>query len=100
MDRKDADFRGQDFNKSDRRDKGKEGDKLSAEYDPRLADVWLAVFTSEVDFAPIKEQLGWFLRMAYLRGYEDALEEPIKGQLYRRLGVKAPSAPDRKGGRP
>lgn len=67
-----------------------ESDRLTAEFDPRLADVWLTVFASDVDIASIKQELGWFLRMAYLRGYEDALTEPIKGQLYRKLGVKAP----------
>ncbi len=69
-----------------------ESDRLTAEFDPRLADVWLTVFASDADIASIKQELGWFLRMAYLRGYEDALTEPIKGHLYRKLGVKAPDA--------
>lgn len=75
-------------------------DQLSAEFDPRLADVWLTVFASEVDITSIDQQLGWFLRMAYLRGYEDALLEPVKGQLYRKLGIKVPDAvSDKQGGR-
>lgn len=87
----DSQFRDRDLTESDR---------LSAEFDPRLADVWLTVFASEADTASIKQELGWFLRMAYLRGYEDALTEPVKGQLYRRLGVKAPDVvTSKRGGR-
>lgn len=67
-------------------------ERLTAEFDPRLADIWLTVFASGTDIEPVKEQLGWFLRMAYLRGYEDALTEPTKGQLYRSLGLEPPMA--------
>lgn len=81
--------------------KGKEGSerapdytdtsRLEAEFDSRLADVWLFLFsTHESLLDEGAEQIGWFLRMAYLRGYEDALSEPQRGELYRRLGLPAP----------
>lgn len=67
--------------------------RLAAEFDPRLADVWLFMFGSDEELAEQGgERLGWFLRMAYLRGYEDALTEPRPGDLYRRLGIKAASS--------
>lgn len=65
--------------------------RLEAEFDSRLADVWLFLFgTHEGLLEEGAEQIGWFLRMAYLRGYEDALSEPQRGELYRRLGLPAP----------
>lgn len=65
--------------------------RLSTAFDPRLADVWLFLFGSDPDLVEqAGERLGWFLRMAYLRGYEDALREPRRGELYRRLGVPIP----------
>lgn len=60
---------------------------LEAEFDPRLADVWLSVFESWPENAERPEQLGWFLRMAYLQGYGDALSEPQRGALFRNLGL-------------
>lgn len=63
------------------------GVRLSAEFDSRLADVWLLLFRGHADLADeAGERLGWFLRMAYLRGYEDAQAETVKGDLYRSLG--------------
>lgn len=68
-----------------------EGARLAAEFDPRLAEVWLLVFASGLDLEEGRgEQLGWFLRMAYLRGYEDGLCEPQRGALFRRLGLAVP----------
>jgi hypothetical protein len=65
--------------------------RLSSEFDSRLADVWLFLFGShEALLEQGAEEIGWFLRMAYLRGYEDALTEPRRGDLYRRLGLPAP----------
>lgn len=64
--------------------------KLEAAFDPRLADVWLAVFQSDVTPADLPPHFGWFLRMAYLQGYEDALSEPDSDGLYKSLGVRPP----------
>lgn len=67
--------------------------RLSSEFDSRLADVWLFMFGGHAELVERGgEPLGWFLRMAYLRGYEDALTEPRRGALYLRLGMPAPPA--------
>lgn len=66
------------------------GEYLAAEFDPRLAEVWLSVFTCTSD-EQRQQQLGWFLRMAYLKGYEDALTEPDRGSLFRKFGVSIPA---------
>lgn len=64
------------------------GSRLASELDPRLADVWSCVFS--IDGEPTLEQLGWFLRMAYLNGYEDGLTETTRGKLLQELGMTAP----------
>lgn len=81
---------------------GTQAVRLSAEFDSRLADIWLFIFGSHPELVEHGgERLGWFLRMAYLRGYEDALSEPRRGDLYRRLGLPPPASrpdvPDRLG---
>lgn len=66
---------------------------LELAFDPRLADVWAAIFQcqqSQVEASELPEHIGWFLRMAYLKGYEDALSEPDPGSLFRNLGAKPP----------
>ncbi|HEX2054627.1 MAG TPA: hypothetical protein VHJ78_12990 [Actinomycetota bacterium] len=65
------------------------GSRLASELDPRLADVWSCVFSIESE--PTLEQLGWFLRMAYLNGYEDGLTETRRGALLQELGMTAPN---------
>jgi hypothetical protein len=64
------------------------GSRLASELDPRLADVWSCVFSIESE--PTLEQLGWFLRMAYLNGYEDGITETTRGKLLQELGMTAP----------
>jgi hypothetical protein len=64
--------------------------ELAAAFDPRLADVWLHVFTSGVDLSDAADYLACFLRMAYLRGYEDALSEAQRGLLFTSLGLAVP----------
>ncbi|HVE75429.1 MAG TPA: hypothetical protein VND22_01540 [Actinomycetota bacterium] len=74
--------------------------KIVAEFDPRLAEVWLAVFESGLDLEQVGDSFGWFLRMAYLKGYEDASSETDPGCLYSNLGLKTPrssSARQRRG---
>lgn len=68
------------------------GDRLASELDPRMADVWSFVFS--IDSEPTLEQLGWFLRMAYLNGYEDGLTEVRRGMLFENLGVAVPGRTD------
>jgi len=63
---------------------------IAVEFDPRLADVWLSVFASGVDLKAMGEQIGCFLRMAYLRGYQDGLTEPESGVLFTKLGLPVP----------
>jgi hypothetical protein len=65
-------------------------EQLRATFDPRLADVWLQVFSSGVDLAQAEGYLACFLRMAYLRGYEDGLCESQRGSLFTSLGMAVP----------
>jgi hypothetical protein len=65
--------------------------------DPLLADLWVAAWSltdAEGRFRP--DGLGTLLRMAYLQGYGDALAEPDRGALFRRLGVGVPPVKARK----
>ena len=64
--------------------------RLATAIDPRLAEVWTTLFAADLDAADLSEQVGWFLRMAYLRGYYDGLCEPDAGSLYRDLGMRVP----------
>jgi hypothetical protein len=64
--------------------------RLAAEFDPRLADVWLQVFASGADLSEAAEFVACFLRMAYLRGYEDGLCEAQRGSLFSSLGLAVP----------
>ena len=66
------------------------GERLACAIDPRLAEVWTTLFSAELSPGDLDEQVGWFLRMAYLRGYHDGLCEPEAGSLYRELGVAVP----------
>lgn len=69
------------------------GLRLAMAIDPRLAEVWGCVFAADLEPEELAEQLGWFLRMAYLRGYHDGLCEPEVGSLYRELGMRIPRRP-------
>lgn len=71
--------------------------RLELEFDPRLADVWLSIFSNDLEGEELVSQIGLFLRMAYLRGYNDALSEPVRGELYRRLGIPVPPRARTKG---
>src|SRR5207244_12058564 len=66
------------------------GVRLATTIDPRLAEVWTTLFLADLDAADLSEQVGWFLRMAYLRGYHDGLCEPDAGSPYRDLGMREP----------
>lgn len=72
------------------------GDRLASELDPRLADVWSCVFS--IDSEPTLEQLAWFLRMAYLNGYEDGLTEVRRGALFEEMGLSVPRRSDTRTG--
>lgn len=75
------------------------GERLAQEIDPRLADVWAFLFQAQLEPDDLARQVGWFLRMAYLQGYEDAVHDPDPWQLYRILGVAEPGRrTTRKGG--
>ena len=64
------------------------GGRLASELDPRLADVWSCLFAMEGELA--LEEIAWFLRMAYLNGYEDGLTEVRRGALLEQLGMDVP----------
>ena len=68
-----------------------DSDTLALEFDPRLADVWLALFKSGIKVEDGERVLGSLLRMAYLRGYEDALVEPNEGSLFTNFGLPVPA---------
>lgn len=68
-------------------------DRLVLELDPRLADVWSCLFGLGIEGTELLEQVGWFLRMAYLQGYEDGLTEPRRGALLADLGLEVPGRP-------
>jgi hypothetical protein len=68
-------------------------DRLAMELDPRLADVWSCLFGVGIEGGQLLEQIGWFLRMAYLHGYDDALTEPRRGALFAGLGLEIPKRP-------
>ena len=53
--------------------------------DPLLSDVWTFLWAGSGEIPP--EVL---LRMAYLQGYQDALQESERGAVLRRLGVEVP----------
>jgi hypothetical protein len=67
------------------------GARLAAAMDPRMAEVWTCLFAAQLDPEELADQVGWFLRMAYLRGYHDGLCEPDAGSLYKELGMRVPA---------
>lgn len=66
------------------------GVRLATAIDPRMAEVWASIFAADLAPEEFVSQVGWFLRMAYLRGYHDGLCEPEAGSLYRELGIQVP----------
>ena len=66
------------------------GVRLAMAIDPRMPEVWTCLFSSGLEPDELAGQIGWFLRMAYLRGYHDGLCEPDAGSLYRDLGMRVP----------
>jgi hypothetical protein len=64
------------------------GCRLASELDPRLADVWACLFNMDSNLS--MEEIAWFLRMAYLNGYEDGLTETNRGALLEQLGMAVP----------
>lgn len=66
------------------------GIRLATAIDPRMVEVWTTLFAADLDDGQLAEQIGWFLRMAYLRGYQDGLCEPAAGSLFTDLGMRVP----------
>ena len=62
--------------------------------DPRLIEVWQLVWEGDAESpepracVPIA-MLAGLLRVAYLQGYSDATTEPLPGELYEQLRVRA-----------
>lgn len=63
---------------------------LQLDIDLRLHGVMLWALT---EVAASSALVAGFLRMAYLAGYQDALSEPLSGQLFRDHGYRAPPKP-------
>lgn len=61
--------------------------------DPRLAELWQLVWSAgegDAEDRLLSEDLvGALLRLAYLQGFADAKDEPVEGDLYRELGIRA-----------
>ncbi|MGH2707956.1 MAG: hypothetical protein ACRDJF_07015 [Actinomycetota bacterium] len=81
----------------DPREPAEDGWRIAAVVDPALAEVWAFIFGQEFRADELAEHLGWLLRMAYLRGYEDGLCEPERGVLFSRLGLSVPARRSRSG---
>jgi hypothetical protein len=78
-------------------ERAEDGFRIAAVVDPALAEVWAFVFGQEFRPGELAEHLGWLLRMAYLRGYEDGLCEPERGALFSRLGLSVPARRSKSG---
>ncbi len=63
-------------------------DSLMLDVDLRLRDVWKEAFGWEDQLC--LGTVGALMRMAYGRGYVDALTEPVKAQLCRDHGYQVP----------
>jgi hypothetical protein len=68
--------------------------------DPRLAGVWQFLWEHEGDepfgeCTPSAELFATALRMAYVQGYSDSLDEDDPGSLYRDLGLREGVTPER-----
>ena len=57
--------------------------------DPRVADLWAALWADPAA-ALQPDVVGGLLRLAYLTGYQDALVEEVRGDLFRSLGLPVP----------
>jgi hypothetical protein len=79
--------------------------------DPRLAEVWQLVWSGpdrggdEPAEAVSEATLGALLRLSYVLGYADAMDEPEEAALFRELGIRSPKVrakakTRRPGGRP
>ncbi len=73
------------------RESTEDGCRIAALVDPALAEVWAFIWGQGFRPDELAEHLGWLLRMAYLRGYEDGLCEPERGVLLSRLGLSVPA---------
>ncbi len=64
-------------------------EQASVVIDPRIAELWAALWEREQPCLPVDDVAG-FLRLAYLSGYHDSLSDPVRGALFRRLGLRVP----------
>lgn len=64
-------------------------DRAAVVMDPRLADIWAALWERDEACVPMDSMSG-LLRLAYLTGYHDCLVEPERGELYRKIGLRIP----------
>ena len=64
-------------------------ERLELDVDTRLLSLWELVDAIEDD-AWTLELASQFMRAAYARGYNDALEEDIRGRLHREHGFCVP----------
>jgi hypothetical protein len=63
-------------------------EKAELELDLRLAAVLVEALGLQRRWT--KQQVAAFLRLAYASGYQDALKEKERGQLFRDLGLPVP----------
>jgi hypothetical protein len=65
-------------------------EKAELELDLRLAAVLIEALGLQRRWT--KPQVAAFLRLAYASGYQDALKEKERGQLFRDLGLPVPDS--------
>ena len=65
-------------------------DRLFLDVDIRLREVWEQAFDIDDGGEWDLQLVGELMRMAYGRGYMDALQEPVEGLLLRDHGYRIP----------
>jgi hypothetical protein len=63
-------------------------DLVALDVDVRMHQVMLGALTEADMSEPL---VAAFLRLAYVAGYQDALLEPVRGELFRAHGYRVPS---------
>lgn len=64
-------------------------DRLALDVDTRLVSLWALLTERGLGEVELKIAAE-FMRSAYAKGYDDALREPHRGQLYRENGYVVP----------
>jgi len=66
-------------------------EEIATVVDPLLADIWAFSWSRNRTTDLSQAEVATLLRMAFLQGYRDALEEDQPGGVLRRLGAEVPA---------